>query len=170
MSRATSRHRCRLGALALGVAVSLGSGQDAWASGYAVKEQSGRMLGSAFAGAGSAAQDPSVLFFNPAGIARLDGYRISGLGSGIFVRTRFDDDASVLLPPGLPIPGGNGGDTGKDALVPAVYATAAPIEFLHLGIGVNAPFGLSSTRAGGSAATTRSSRHCGRSTSSPSSR
>ena len=127
----------------LAFAVSLGSVGDARASGYAIKEQSGRLLGSAFAGAASAADDASALFFNPASIARLDGYQVSGSLSGIFTRTRFDNDGSELTPFDLPIPGGNGGDSGKDAPVPAFYATAAPIDRLHLGLGVNAPFGLS---------------------------
>jgi long-chain fatty acid transport protein len=124
-------------------AVWLGWAGDAMASGYAIKEQSASLLGSAFAGAGSSAQDPSVMFFNPAGIARLDGYRISGSASGIFPRTDFDNDASMLTPFDVPIPGGNGGDAGKDALVPAFYATASPIDLLHFGLGINAPFGLS---------------------------
>jgi len=131
----------------LALALALGPAGEAGASGYAIKEQSGRQLGSAFAGAGSSAQDPSVLFFNPAGIARLPGYRVSGVFSAVFARTEFDNDDSSLegiAPVPVPIPGGNGGDAGKTALVPALYATAqTPVDFLHLGLGVNAPFGLS---------------------------
>lgn len=138
-----SHLKSRAGVSALAFAVSLGWAGDAMASGYAIKEQSASQLGTAFAGAGSSAQDPSVMFFNPAGIARLDGYRLSGSATGIFPRTEFSNDGSVLTPFGLPIPGGNGGNAGKDALVPAFYATAAPNDFLHFGLSVNAPFGLS---------------------------
>lgn len=130
------------GIAVLAAAVSLGWSGAAAASGYAIKEQSGRLLGSAFAGAGASAEDPSVLFFNPAGIGRLDGYQISGSGSGIITRVEFDG-SGTLSPIGLPIPGGDGGDAGKDAFVPAFYVTAAPLDFLHLGLAVNAPFGLS---------------------------
>ena len=137
------RLKCYAGVSTLVVAVSLAWAGDVMASGYAIKEQSASSLGTAFAGAGSSAQDPSVMFFNPAGITRLDGYRISGVASGIFPRTEFSNDGSVLTPPGLTIPGGEGGDAGDDALVPAVYLTAAPNDFLHFGLGVNAPFGLS---------------------------
>jgi long-chain fatty acid transport protein len=121
-----SRLNYHAGASALAVAVSFGWSGD-----------------TAFAGAGSSAQDPSVMFFNPAGITRLDGYQISGVASGIFPRTEFRNDGSVLTPPGFAIPGGEGGDADEDALVPAFYLTAAPNDFLHLGLGVNAPFGLS---------------------------
>jgi long-chain fatty acid transport protein len=48
----------------------------------------------------------------------------------------------VLTPPGVPIPGGNGGNSGVSAVVPSFYATGAPFDFLHLGFGVTAPFGL----------------------------
>src|SRR5512145_2926804 len=137
-----SRLNYHAGASALAFAVSFGWAGEVMASGYAIKEQSASSLGTAFAGAGSSAQDPSVMFFNPAGITRLDGYRISGVASGIFPRTEFSNDGSVLTPPGLRIPGGDGGDAGEDALVPAFYLTAAPNDFLHLGLGVNAPFGL----------------------------
>ena len=139
----------RAGVSALAFALSLGWAGDAMASGYAIKEQSASLLGTAFAGAGASAQDPSVMFFNPAGIARLDGYRISGSATGIFPRTEFSNDGSVLTPSNLPIPGGNGGDAGKDALVPAFYITAAPNDFLHFGLSVNAPFGLSTKYSDG---------------------
>jgi long-chain fatty acid transport protein len=122
--------------------LGIGAAQPAQASGYAVKEQSARLLGSAFAGAAASAEDPSVLFYNPAGIGRLDGYRVSAVGSGIFPRSNFDGTGS-LSPFGVPIPGGDGGDGGKDAFVPAFYVTGAPLHFLHLGLGVNSPFGLS---------------------------
>jgi long-chain fatty acid transport protein len=124
-------------------ALFLGWAGNAMGSGYAIKEQSASLLGTAFAGAGSSVQDPSVMFFNPAGLALLDGYRISGSASGIFPRTKFSNDDSVLTPLGLLIPGGNGGDAGEDALVPAFYLTAAPNDLVHFGLGVNAPFGLS---------------------------
>ena len=143
MSQVMSHLKSRASVSVLACAVSLGWAGETMASGYAIKEQSGSLLGTAFAGAGSSAQDPSVMFFNPAGISRLDGYRISGSATGIFPRTVFDNDGSILTPFNLPIPGGNGGDTGKDALVPAFYVTAAPNDFLHFGLGVNAPFGLS---------------------------
>jgi long-chain fatty acid transport protein len=126
----------------LAFAVSLGVAASATASGYAIKEQSASLLGTAFAGAGSSARDPSVLFFNPAGIGRLDGVRFTGSGSGIFARTEFNNDNSMLAPFGVPIPGGDGGDAGEDAVVPAFYLSAAAGDVFHFGVGVNAPFGL----------------------------
>jgi long-chain fatty acid transport protein len=142
MNRTSSHRRSAAEISALALTLCLAWAGESEAAGYAVKEQSGRLLGTAFAGAGSSAEDPSVLFYNPAGVGRLDGDRLSVSGSGIFTRSEFDG-TGTLTPFGVPIPGGDGGDAGKDALVPAVYVTVAPLDFLHLGLGVNAPFGLS---------------------------
>jgi long-subunit fatty acid transport protein len=46
------------------VAVVAGSG-EAVASGFALREQSGSLLGQAFAGENAYAADPSIIFFNP---------------------------------------------------------------------------------------------------------
>ncbi|MCI0431657.1 MAG: outer membrane protein transport protein [Rhodospirillales bacterium] len=125
-------------ALAAAAAVALLEASDATATGFALREQSGSMLGQAFAGQNAYTQDPSVMFFNPAGISALDGTRASAVANFIFPKNEFDDDGStsaVLL-------GTNeGGDAGENALVPNLYAMTSLGDF-RFGIGVNVPFGL----------------------------
>jgi len=62
-------------AYALGISAALLTPAGAHATGYAIREQSGSMLGQAFAGANAYSTDPSIIFFNPAGMSALDGTR-----------------------------------------------------------------------------------------------
>ena len=70
---------------------------SAWGSGFYLLEQNASGLGRAFAGTAAIADDPSTVFYNPAGLARLDGVRVSVAASAINVNTRFDDAASVEI-------------------------------------------------------------------------
>jgi long-chain fatty acid transport protein len=126
-------------AYALGVSAALLTPAAANATGYAIREQSGSMLGQAFAGQNAYSNDPSIIFFNPAGMSALDGTRASAAVSYIHPKNEFDDDGSTA-----PILLGtdDGGDAGQDAVVPAFYGMTSLGAF-RLGIGVNAPFGLS---------------------------
>jgi long-chain fatty acid transport protein len=127
--------------LAFSVAVVAGSGEAA-ASGFALREQSGSLLGQAFAGENAYAGDPSVIFFNPAGMSALNGTRVSAGASFIFPNIEFNNDGSTTaLGPGI-LGTDEGGDIGENALVPSVYAMTSFGDF-RIGIGVNSPFGLS---------------------------
>jgi long-chain fatty acid transport protein len=97
------------------------------------------MLGQAFAGQNAYTADPSVIFYNPAGMSALDGTRASAVASYIHPQSEFDDDGSTS-----PVPLGtdDGGDAGQDEVVPALYAMTSLGAF-RLGIGANMPFGLS---------------------------
>ncbi|MBX3516530.1 MAG: outer membrane protein transport protein [Rhodospirillales bacterium] len=122
--------------------------RDAFASGFALKEQSVTAQGNAFAGATAGAEDASYLFFNPAAMTRIEGSQ--AVNAATFVRpvARFDaKDASTAA--GTPIQGGNGGGNGAEsAVLPALYAvvdlseTVRFVDDLHIGLGINAPFGL----------------------------
>lgn len=111
----------------------------AGASGFAIPAQSGSAAGSAFAGAAEA-EDSSVLWFNPAGAVRLKGRNFAVAANFIEPSFKFHDDGStgVFGAPGS----GDGGDAGHGALVPETYATAAIGDAWHVGIALNAPFGL----------------------------
>jgi long-chain fatty acid transport protein len=76
------------------VALVAGPG-EAVASGFALREQSGSLLGQAFAGQNAYATDPSVIFFNPAGMSVLDGTRVSASASFIFPNLEFDNHGST---------------------------------------------------------------------------
>ena len=70
--------------LAMSAAALVAAFGQAAASGFALREQSGSLLGQAFAGQNAYATDPSVIFFNPAGMSALDGTRVSAGASFIF--------------------------------------------------------------------------------------
>ncbi len=129
----------RGGPLALGIAAALLATGEAQASGFALREQSGSMLGQAFAGQNAYTNDPSVIFYNPAGMSALEGTQASVVTSLISPKNEFDDDGSTTT---VGVLGTNeGGDAGVDAVVPAMYGMTSFGDF-RLGIGVNAPFGL----------------------------
>lgn len=113
---------------------------SAWGSGFYLLEQNASGLGRAFAGTAAIADDPSTVFFNPAGLARLDGVRISAAASGINVNTRFEDSASAAAL-GQPL-GGSSGNAGGLSTVPALYLSVPFADTFTFGLGINAPFGL----------------------------
>lgn len=113
---------------------------EAGASGFALIEQSGG-LGNAFAGGAASAEDSSTVFFNPAGMSRLNDSQISVGGAFIKPSARYSGTISGLAP--LQTAGtGTGGDAGGLAFVPNFYYTHQVNDRLHVGVGVNAPFGL----------------------------
>jgi long-chain fatty acid transport protein len=128
--------------LAVGAVALVAGRGEAVASGFALREQSDSLLGQAFAGQNAYATDPSVIFFNPAGMSVLDGTRVSASASFIFPNIEFDNHGSTTaIGPGL-LGTDEGGDIGENALVPAFYAMTS-LGDLRIGIGINSPFGLS---------------------------
>jgi len=109
-------------------------------SAFALQEQSGSGLGNAFAGGAAAAEDASTIFFNPAGMSRLPGMQGVVAGSIICLQAKFSDSGS--LPAAFQPLGGNGGDAGSCAAVPALYFAAPINSQWSAGIGINVPFGL----------------------------
>jgi long-chain fatty acid transport protein len=137
MTRRSATTRCLRRSVS---AVLLGYCALAQGAGFALLEQSGSRLGTAFAGAGSIADDATTIFFNPAGLANIEHAQAIVVPTGVLISSEFNDVASL---PALGQPlGGEGGDAGGWNLVPAVYASAPLNDRLALGIGVNAPFGL----------------------------
>lgn len=112
----------------------------AQASGFALLEQSASRLSTAFAGGGVGADDATSMFFNPAGLGRLEQAQFIALTSGIEITSRFRSTASAAAF-GQPL-GGSGGDAGDWNLVPGAYLALPVGERFNLGLGINAPFGL----------------------------
>src|ERR1044071_1449193 len=111
----------------------------AGASGFALLEQSGSRLGTAFAGTAAAADDATTVFFNPAGLTALRQSEAVISASGIDIGSEFRNDSSL---PAFAQPlGGNGGDAGSWNLVPAAYFAMPAGDFLRLGIGLKAALG-----------------------------
>src|SRR5205085_11485043 len=119
VKRACRFRRTRIAA-AVGSAVLLAAGPagQAYGSAFALQEQSGSGLGNAFAGGAAAAEDASTIFFNPAGMSRLTGIQAVGAGSVVCPSAKFNDSGSQ--PATFQQLGGNGGDAGDCALVPAL--------------------------------------------------
>ncbi|HEX7114799.1 MAG TPA: outer membrane protein transport protein [Steroidobacter sp.] len=110
------------------------------ASGFALLEQSGSRLGSAFSGTAAAADDPSTVYFNPAGMTQLDGMQFALVASGVEITSELSNQGSL---PALGQPlGGSGGDAGDWNLIPSGYFVVPLTRDLVFGFGVNAPFGL----------------------------
>jgi long-chain fatty acid transport protein len=130
----------RVSAAALIAAAAIGPG-TAGASGFALLEQSASRLGTAFAGTGAAADDATTLFFNPAGMMKLEGNQLAaGLASGIEITSEFSNAGSTAAF-GQPL-GATGGDAGGWNFVPGAYLTTPLTDDLTIGLGINAPFGL----------------------------
>lgn len=110
------------------------------AAGFALIEQSASQMGNAFAGSAAFANDASTIYFNPAGMTRLPAQLVGGVH---YVKTsaKFDGSATDIF--GGPVSGGNGGDAGTGGLVPNLYITVPLGDGLFAGLGINAPFGLS---------------------------
>jgi long-chain fatty acid transport protein len=114
----------------------------AHAAGFAVIEQSVKGLGNAFAGGAACAEDASTIFYNPAGMTRLKGREfIAGL-QVIDPSMKFSDSGSTAFN-GAPLTGGNGGDAARTGLVPNIYYSQELQHDYWAGVGINAPFGLS---------------------------
>jgi long-chain fatty acid transport protein len=135
----TSFRRTTIASAVSGVALALSAGQ-AFGSAFALAEQNSMGLGNAFAGAAATAEDANTVWFNPAGLARLN---LPQVEAGIHIITpsaklnNQNSQAAALQPLG-----GTGGDAGGTAFVPTMFGSMAINDDWHIGIGINAPFGL----------------------------
>ncbi len=119
--------------LALGLALAGVAGLS-HAAGFALIEQNASGLGNAFAGQAASAQDASTIFFNPAGMTLLPDRQLVVAGHLIKPQAEFSGTSNIG--------GGDGGDAGGLALVPNAYFAYRLTPDIHVGIGMNAPFGL----------------------------
>lgn len=127
--------------LMLGLLCALGT-SSALASGYHFGSQSASAQGTANANAAEAA-DASVLFYNPAGMTRLDGTHASGVLTVVMPKGKFEDQGSVTSF-GLPTKGSNGGKFVDTTAVPHAYLTHKLSNDMSLGLAVFVPFGSKS--------------------------
>ena len=129
-------------ALLAGAAALLGGSAELQAAGYALKEQSVTAQGNAFAGATSAAEDVSYMFFNPAALGWVEDVQLQAVATLVAPRSELESaEASAVL--GTPIAGRDqDDDIGENAVLPSFYAAAPLPAGLRVGLGVNVPFGL----------------------------
>lgn len=112
------------------------------AAGFAIIEHSVKGLGNAFAGGSASAEDATTIYFNPAGMSRLEGKQLI-VGAHIILPSADFKDRGSTTAGGAALTGGDGGDGGVAALVPNLYWTFPINEKMRFGLGVNVPFGLS---------------------------
>jgi len=121
--------------------------ETATAGGFALREQSAYYQGLSFAGNATSGPSISSMFWNPAAITGAkDGITVEAHNSLIIPEsdvtgTYTAQGGAQLL--GRPNSSVAGGDIGVDAWVPASYASYRLNEQLVFGVGINAPYGLS---------------------------
>lgn len=136
----------QISVLAFGIAAAMASGQ-AQAAGFQLKENSVKAQGRAMAGAGSAQGDASVVVNNPAVMSTFTQTTVQADVTAIDLSFEFrgSGTAAAGSPLQQPLSGGNGGQAGGLAAVPAL-SLVVPLqdrfEYLTLGAMVSAPFGL----------------------------
>src|SRR5262245_29702903 len=125
---------------ALAAAIA-GISAPASAAFFALAEQSASGMGTAFAGGAAIAEDASTVWYNPAGMTRLDRPQL--VVAGHYVDPSFkgtvNNSTSVL---GAPISGGAGKDPGESAFIPNLYYTHPLTKEFSVGAAINVPFGL----------------------------
>jgi long-chain fatty acid transport protein len=115
----------------------------AQASGFALLENSASGQGNAYAGAAAHVTDASTIFFNPAGMMRLEGDSISIAGHFIMPDASFTNSGSTATPAfGSPPLIGIDDDGGVSAFVPNFYWVKTLDDEMKIGLGVQTTFGL----------------------------
>ena len=115
---------------------------DAGAGGFEIKEQSASSAGTATAGSAAMAEDASALFYNPASMTLLDGDQAVFSGQIFVLDSDYDGDGASDATGGTIV----GNETIENGAIPAasLFASWSLTDRLRVGIGVTAPFGLSS--------------------------
>jgi long-chain fatty acid transport protein len=128
--------------VALATAAALGGASGlASAAGFALIEQSASGMGNAYAGAAATAEDASTVFFNPAGMSRIEGKQFAVAAHVIRLQADFNGSGTAPLALGGATVAGTG-EPGGTSVVPNAYFVMPIGDKMHFGIGVNVPFGL----------------------------
>ncbi len=133
-----SNRSVKVSTLALGVMAALLCGQ-AMASGFQIRENSVQAMSRSRAGSGSDEGDAAVVVNNPAAMAMFDKATVQSDATAIDLSGTFSGGGHDAL--GHPLTGGNGGNAGDIAPVPAFHFIA-PIGNFRFGASFTAPFGL----------------------------
>ncbi|MGH8398183.1 MAG: OmpP1/FadL family transporter [Gammaproteobacteria bacterium] len=113
----------------------------AMASNFQLTEQSVTSLGSAHAAGAAYADDASTIWYNPAGLTRLNSAEFDAGMSVIRLGANFTPTTAVDAT-GQPLTGNNGGNPGKLGAVPFIYFSTPLNDKFAIGIGIGVPFGL----------------------------
>ncbi len=115
------------------------------AAAFQLLEQNASGIGVSYAGSAAVAENASTIFYNPAGMTLLPGRQVSLGVTAIRPSYKFRNEGSSGTGPlaGAMSIGGNGGDAGGWAGVPNAYASWQVAPQWFVGLGISAPFGLS---------------------------
>src|SRR5688572_15393220 len=105
-------------------AAFLGFSAHAIAGGFAIGTQSGSGTGNAFAGGAAAAEDASVVWYNPAGMAALPRGQKQVTAAGHLVKPSFKFQNTGSTGAFAAAGSGEGGDGGDWAVIPNTFFTA----------------------------------------------
>ena len=123
------------------VAAFAGISSTAQASGYRFGSQSVSAQGTADA-SGAEAADASTIFYNPAGLSRLEGTQFVGGGTLVVPHSTYTDAGSKPFFPGNRAPYAQTKDYAPDAVfAPALYASKKINEQWTVGAGLFVPYG-----------------------------
>lgn len=134
------KHSLRFGLLSAAAIVAVTA--QANAAGFYIQEQSVRGLGSAFSGSVSNLTDPSTIYFNPAGMTKLEGMQAQAGVNLLIPDSKVSDRGSTA--PATTVVGGPSGNPYDPTPVPNGFLSYQVTNNLWTGIGVTAPFGLAS--------------------------
>lgn len=120
--------------------LGLGLGaQSVYSAGFAVQEQGLSGLGNAYAGAAAIAEDASTVFFNPAGMTLIEKPQVHTGLHFILPEAEFTNLGTTTL--AAPTQGSNA-TSEEEAIVPNLYYVAPLNDDFVWGIGISAPYGL----------------------------
>lgn len=112
-----------------------------FAGGFGIGTQSGSGTGNAFAGGAAAADDASVVWFNPAAMTALPtGFHVTGAVHALRPSFKFNNGGSSVSFAAAGT--GDGGDGGDWAFVPNGFFAMSITPALRFGVALNAPYGL----------------------------
>ena len=109
------------------------------ASGYHFGTQSVNAQGTANAAAAEAA-DASTIFYNPAGLSKIDSSQISVNANIVFPSIHYEAESATDFT-GIPVQGSKSGKITKTTVAPHVYGAYKVNDDVTLGLGVYVPFG-----------------------------
>lgn len=112
---------------------------EAGAAAFQLLEQNASSLGNAYAGTAAVAENASTIFFNPAGMTKLNAHEYSVGVNFIKPSYTFTNANSNV---GALANTGNGGNGGHLGVVPNAYFSWGINKDLYVGLGISAPFGL----------------------------
>lgn len=137
----------KLSSLVLAVSAA-GFSTHAISAGFSLFEQGASGQGVAYAGAAAVGEDASTVYYNPAAMTRLSGQQIVVAGHFVAPKSDYTDSGNSTAFDGNPLTPTNvdGAETG---IIPNLYWAAALDNGLHIGVGVNVPFGLATDYDGG---------------------